>query len=293
MSKSFHHEGIGIGNGTKILFSDYGVNEGNLAVRFWDSQENKDKWKVLKEVGKSNASDNDINNIFFGPKSEKWTNPHNYNLFFHNCQDYSKISNPVSVIVATNGVPLLDDSALYDWYKEFLKKAGKFFLTQVTNVPKYYPRKFTEKEIYWLSKLKNCSVITDPTEIALYPQGRALDLDEEYQTRGPKCINARLVSKQLYAREAFTGNVMNNTIYTLFKLISSQALKFCSPRVNIDGTISIGESLLCPPIGTVYDHSRKLFINILNCNCEKCKIAIDVLKKNSPPAYMIFKNKIN
>ena len=90
MSKSFHHEGIGIGNGTKILFSDYGVNEGNLAVRFWDSKENKDKWKDVKEVGKSNASDNDINNIFFGPKSEKWTNPHNYNLFFHNCQDYSK-----------------------------------------------------------------------------------------------------------------------------------------------------------------------------------------------------------
>ena len=209
------------------------------------------------------------------------------------CQDYSKISNPVSVIVATNGVPLLDDKNLYDWYKEFLKKAGKLFLTQVTNVPKYYPRKFTEKEIYWLSKLKNCSVITDPMEIALYPQGRALDLDEEYQTRGPKCINARLVSKQLYVREAFPGNIMKNTIYSLFKLISIQAQKFCSPRVNIDGTISIGESLLCPPIGTVYDHSRKLFINILNCNCEKCKIAIDVLKKNSPTAYVIFKNKIN
>lgn len=209
------------------------------------------------------------------------------------CQGWVKIGNvPPTVIVATNGIPLLDDPALYDWYKEFLKKAGKFFLTQVTNVPKYYPRKFTEKEIYWLSKLKGCSVIADPTEIALYPQGRALDLNEEYQTRGPKCINARLVSKQLCVREAFPGNATNNTIYSLFNLISSQAQKFCSPRVNIDGTISIGESLLCPPIGTINDHPRKLFLNILNCNCEKCKISIDKLKETNPMVYDIFRSKM-
>ncbi len=90
LSKGAHHEGIAIGNEKNILFSDYGVKDNHLAVRFWDSKENKDKWSVVEKVGVSNASDKEIMDIFFGEKSENWINPNNYNLLLHNCQDYSK-----------------------------------------------------------------------------------------------------------------------------------------------------------------------------------------------------------
>lgn len=90
MSKGAHHEGMAIGNGKNILYSDYGVNENNLGVRFWDGKENKENWAKIEKVGETKASDNDVKNIFFGEKSDRWVNPKDYNLVFHNCQDYSK-----------------------------------------------------------------------------------------------------------------------------------------------------------------------------------------------------------
>ena len=91
LSKGAHHEGIAIGNGKKMLFSDYGVKDNtNLAVRFWDSKEKIEKWEKIEQIGKSNSSNEDVKKIFFGKKSENWINPNDYNLCCHNCKDYSK-----------------------------------------------------------------------------------------------------------------------------------------------------------------------------------------------------------
>lgn len=90
MSEVAHHEGVGIGNGKNIFFFDYGANNKQLGIRFWDSKENKDNWGKIKKVGKSNASDDDVKEIFFGKKNEKWMYPNDYSILFHNCQDYSK-----------------------------------------------------------------------------------------------------------------------------------------------------------------------------------------------------------
>ena len=88
-SSKMFHQGIAIGNDKKMLFSDYGVNDGNLNVRFWDSNQPKDHWRDVEFFGKSNASNDQVKDTFFGQNSEKWTNPNDYNLLFHNCQDYS------------------------------------------------------------------------------------------------------------------------------------------------------------------------------------------------------------
>ena len=58
-----------------MLFSDYGVNDGNLNVRFWDSNQPKDHWRDVEFFGKSNASNDQVKDTFFGQNSEKWTNP--------------------------------------------------------------------------------------------------------------------------------------------------------------------------------------------------------------------------
>ena len=90
-SSNFFHEGIVIGNGNKMLYSDYGVdNEEKLHVRFWDSNHPKDQWRDVKNVGSSRASNDQVKNIFFGQQSEQWTNPYDYSLASHNCQHYAK-----------------------------------------------------------------------------------------------------------------------------------------------------------------------------------------------------------
>ena len=91
LSKRIHHEGIAIGNGKKMLFSDYGVKDKpNISVRFWDSKEKIEKWEKIEQIGKSNSSNEDVKKIFFGKKSENWINPKDYNFCCHNCKDYSK-----------------------------------------------------------------------------------------------------------------------------------------------------------------------------------------------------------
>ena len=88
--KILHHEGIAFGNDKKKFFADYGVGEGDLEVRFWDDKENKDNWEKIEKVGTTNASDEKIKDILFGESSEKWTNPDDYKVLNHNCQDYAK-----------------------------------------------------------------------------------------------------------------------------------------------------------------------------------------------------------
>ena len=90
LSNKAHHEGIAIGNGENFLYSDYGVEDGQLNVRFWDEKEKKENWSEIEQVGKSNISNDEVKNELFGKKSEKWVNPNDYNLVLQNCQDYAK-----------------------------------------------------------------------------------------------------------------------------------------------------------------------------------------------------------
>ena len=88
--KKLHHEGVAIGNDKKMFFTDYGTKKEYLDVRFWDSAENKDKWKKIKKVGTSNATSEDVKGILFGEKSENWNDHDDYKTFKHNCKHYAK-----------------------------------------------------------------------------------------------------------------------------------------------------------------------------------------------------------
>ena len=88
--KKIHHEGIAIGNDKKKFFTDYGVGEGDLEVRFWDDKEEKDNWDKIEKVGTSKVSNDRVKEILFGRSSEEWTSHEDYKTFKHNCQNYSK-----------------------------------------------------------------------------------------------------------------------------------------------------------------------------------------------------------
>ena len=90
MSSKFFHEGFAFGNEQKKIFTDYGVGEGNSAIRFWDSSENKDNFIKMTKVGESTLSNNKVKDSLFGKKSENWSSPNSYSIIGHNCQDYAK-----------------------------------------------------------------------------------------------------------------------------------------------------------------------------------------------------------
>ena len=85
-----HHEGVAIGNERNMLFSDYGVGEDNLEIRFWSSEEHKDNWQKINKEGISRASDDYIVSLFFGLYCKEWVSPLEYNPFNHNCQHYAQ-----------------------------------------------------------------------------------------------------------------------------------------------------------------------------------------------------------
>lgn len=193
-----------------------------------------------------------------------------------------KTKRTLIITVATNGTKLIDDKFLYNWYKGFLSRNPRVY-TQVTNVPKYYPRELTLNERYWLSKLKNCIIVTEESEVPLYPQGRALENypADEYRTRGPKCMDTILMALQTNVR----------TDYELIHQMIIKLHKFCVPRINIDGSIAIGESRLCPTIGTLDDTPEKRLDAIRRWSCRGCKEAFCVMANRTPEVLAVLRTR--
>jgi len=189
---------------------------------------------------------------------------------------YQKGFPRVGVVIATNGYQLAHDKNLYNWYRDFSKSRAKNFLTQVTAVKEYYPKHLVEKDLYWLSKIKNCCVVDETSEINLYPQGRALNLKApQWDTKAPKCVNLRLIANQI--PETSFRHIVNKM----------PVGKYCTPRINIDGSIALGESRLCPSIGTIHDDLCVLGERVKNFNCKGCPIPLDILKNTNLLAYSI------
>ena len=182
----------------------------------------------------------------------------------------NKLHRPcMGLAVISNGWELRKDQKLYNWYKEFCKgTTGKYLSTQITNVPKYYPVKFTEKDLYWLGKLNRSWICTDEKDIHLYPQGRALQLNEPYRCAATKCTNPKLIAMQIVMKSLVTAKEPD--IFDIAEAMG-KAGKFCNLRINIDGTIAMGESALCPTVGSINDDPKVLFDRILNWKCDICK----------------------
>lgn len=189
---------------------------------------------------------------------------------------------PKAVVFGTNGRVLANNRTKYNRFKEFIKKSPIPVMVQVTDDYRYYPEKLTDRDRYWLNKLGAIieAVPGDPDHIqsCLYPQGRALENfpNHKWYTVGPKCSNCRLLAKQI------TGLTFTELLDSQFK-----RGKLCTPAISPEGYIKLGESQLCPKCSSIYDSDNEIIQSIKNFNCNKCKIAWDVLKEKSPTAYSI------
>lgn len=196
--------------------------------------------------------------------------------------DSKVYTGPVTFI--TNGRELARNMEIYEAVTEFQRKRKKSLtLIQVTDDPKFYPDPLTKKDIYRLNKLD--AIIegvpgnkNDPDQ-CLYPHGRALENfpDAKWNTVGPKCGNCILIANQ-------GANTFTKLVYTLLSVG-----KMCTPVIDPEGNIKVGESALCPAVASIYDSDEEIMNKIKNHKCKACTIAWDRLKETNPRAYEMLK----
>ena len=167
------------------------------------------------------------------------------------------------ITVTTNGVWMQHNE---DEIKSLYNIYGNRLMFQVTNDKRFYPTQidlslpvFTYDNVVVCNKLEH-----------IYPQGRAIDNNLEWESKASKCFNVRAITHQI----GFKG---------LGNIIAMLAVKgkFCTPHINIDGYIKLGESDLCPNCSHIDKTHDEIIDDILNFKCSKC----NHINNNLPKEY--------
>jgi len=164
------------------------------------------------------------------------------------------------IILASNGM-FLEDGEMIEKIKGLCD--SDFFMVQITNDKKYYPKKI---------KIVNLPgfVYIDKIEV-MSNNGRAKQNKLNITRNSPMCFNLRSIAR--------SGQVSD--LKEAITLLESRH-KFCQPSINYDGTISAGESSDCHIIGNMYDSNEDIFNNLRSMKCDNCNSLknLSVLHRN-------------
>jgi len=119
---------------------------------------------------------------------------------------------------------------------------------QVTNDPRFYPRRvepYEHPKVAWETHIRMVS-----------PQGRAKDTGLADKTI-PECFNLRSL-------------VRSGMTFQAARLTLAGRGRFCTPSINVDGSISAGEAPSCKKIGYVTDDDATITHNLREMRCQRC-----------------------
>ena len=163
------------------------------------------------------------------------------------------------VTVATNGVWMQDNESFIRNMNEIY---GPRLMFQVTNDKRYYPTRINlSLPVFELNNVIVCEELA-----RIYPQGRALFNDLEWESKGSKCFNVRAITHQIGIKD------LRNIIGML-----AVKQKFCTPHISINGEIKLGESDLCPACSHIDKTHDEIIKDILEFRCDGCKHVNDNL----------------
>lgn len=168
------------------------------------------------------------------------------------------------IAVTTNGTWIVENfhqfKSLYDDLRKMYNKVP--IVWQITNVKGLYPKEFKDSDFVVKKLEKMNSVFIERSLPAIYPQGRAKDNNLDWSSKAPKCFNCRSIAK---SRQSFIETLL---------LLSANG-KVCTPTIEFDGSIKLGESKLCPPVSNIWKSSKDIITDIINCNCKACNKPIE------------------
>jgi len=121
---------------------------------------------------------------------------------------------------------------------------------QVTNDPRYYPRRVD-------LGAPHPKIAEERTLRMLSPFGRAREGEFEFNRLSPLCFNLRSATRTYRDIVAARHYLMGIG-------------RFCAPSVNVDGSISAGETPSCHKIGTVWDGVDALTVSVITMTCGAC-----------------------
>lgn len=148
------------------------------------------------------------------------------------------------IVITSNGIPL-QDKDMYD------KALATGVSIQVVNDPKYYPHRVV---------LPGPEIpVIDYVGAPIYPAGRALTNGLNCTAKAPSCFNLRSISRHV--------TDFRNLISAL-----EEKNRFCTPVIDYDGSIKLGEHNLCPAVSTIYEEPNEVLKRIVNFKCNRCKL---------------------
>lgn len=151
--------------------------------------------------------------------------------------------NQKMVTILSNGM-FLEDEEL----RERVLDLG--FSIQITNDSRFYPRPIPNFSHPLICGIERKLRIVSPL-------GRAAKNHLSSGRHSPLCFNLRSVVRNF-------GNFRLGVLYL------RSTGKFCTPSINVDGSISAGESNQCYRIGTVDSSDSELTNNLLSMQCNHC-----------------------
>lgn len=172
------------------------------------------------------------------------------------------------VTITSNGFWCLDNPEV----SKTIAKGSEYVTVfwQISTDKRFYPKELPLHKKLW--REEHFDLCEDCVE-QVYPQGRALTNKIPWQSKASRCFNVRAITKQL----------PNPTVESVVNALM-QRQKFCTPAIRIDGTISVGESDLCPKMASIYDSSDEIIRKIKEFKCHQC----DHVNNNLSPMYKQF-----
>jgi len=132
---------------------------------------------------------------------------------------------------------------------------------QITNDPRYYPQR--------IQRIRHDRFVYVDSVDYITPCEKATKNNIPITKKYTGCTNLRNLTK-----------IFNN-VATAIKFLENDInnLKLCSPSINIDGSISAGETNTCSRIGTIYDNNETITKNLIDMQCHNCGLTyIDTTK---------------
>lgn len=163
-----------------------------------------------------------------------------------------------AMTITTNGLWMSDN----EWFVKDLKKYLPNCQVQIVIDDRYYPIHVNENSPIF--KYDNVFIGRDVMRI--YPQGRALVNNLPWQAKASKCFNIRAITKQK------KDSSLSDILFTM--TINGY---FCTPHIDINGDIKLGESRLCPICSNIYKSEKEIINDILNFQCHQCDFINDKL----------------
>jgi hypothetical protein len=167
------------------------------------------------------------------------------------------------VTLTTNAMNIVNNEEAQKFLSYLDRRYNKKLSLQITHIDDLYPIDVDFSEPFF----KNMTIIHELT--SMYPMGRALKNNLSWSSKCSKCFNIRSAVRFHHKLDTAT-------------LLLASKLKFCTPQIDYQGYIKLGESCLCPKVSSIYKPIEDIIDDICNFTCRKC----DMINKNLSDAQL-------